>query len=189
MMKTIVLAAALALTVHAQAQTASTPAKKELIAKILKAQQPGIENMARQLVEQPAMNLLQRAGMYIQARIPADKREAAVTDLQAQTRKYVDDTVPLVREKAIQLAPTTIGAVLDEKLNEEELREVLAVFESPTWRKFEALAPDMQKALGDKLVADSKDQVEPKLRALDAAFGKRLGVTAPAAASGASRGK
>ena len=189
MLKTIVLAIALAFSagLHAQPASApaSTPAKKELIAKILQVQTPAVENLARQLVEQPALQLLQRAGMFIQARVPAEKREDAAKDVQAQAKKYVDETYPMVREKALKLTPTTVGVVLDKELSEDELRQVLAVFESPAWRKFEALSAQMQKALGEQLVADAKVQVEPRVRALDQAMSKRLGIVAPAA-SGAS---
>lgn len=187
MKKTIVLAAALALSAWASAQAASTPAKKELAAKILKAQQPAVETLARQLVEQPAAQLMQRAGLYIQQRVAADKREAMARDVQAEVRKYVEDTYPLVRDRALKLAPTTVGAVLEDKLTEDELRQVAAIFESPAWQKFQTLGNDMQKALGEKLVAEVKADVEPKVRALDRALGQRLGVPLPA--SGASNGK
>ena len=183
MMKTIVLAAALAFTAAAPAQTASTPAKKELVTRVLQAQQPAVEQMARQLVEQPAVQMLQRAASFVQARVEPDKREAMMRDLQADARKYVDETYPLVRERALKLAPTTIGAVLEEKMSEDELKQVLVVFESPAWRKFQTLGGDMQRALGEKLVADVKDQVEPKVRALDQTLARRLGINAGAASA------
>ena len=188
MMKTIVLAAALAFTAAANAQTASTPAKKELVAKVLQAQQPAVEQLARQLVEQPAVQMLQRAGSFVQARVDADKREATMRDLQAEARKYVDETYPLVRERALKLAPTTIGTLLEEKMTEAELKQVLAIFESAAWRKFQTLGGDMQRALGEKLVPEVKDQVEPKVRALDQALARRLGIT-PAPASAPANGK
>lgn len=187
MTKTMVLAAALVLAAQATAQTTASPAKKELVAKILDAQKPGIEQLARQLVEQPAAQLLNRVGQYIQAKVPADKREAAARDAQADARKYIEDTLPGVRERAMKLAPTTIGPIIEEKMSEDELRQVLAVFESEAWRKFQGLAPDMQRALGAKLVEEAKPFVEPKLRALDATLAKRLGIKPPAAA--ASGGK
>ena len=188
MFKTIVLAAALALTAQAHAQSASSPAKKELIARVLAAQQPAVEALARQLVEQPAAVMLQRAGQFIQTRVAADKREALARDVQADARKYFEETYPIVRDRAVKLAPTTIGALMDEKLTEDELRQVIAIFESAAWQKFQGLAPEMQKALGEKLVAESKDQVEPRVRALDQAMSKRLGLTGTAA-SGAGKGK
>lgn len=183
MTKTIVLAVALAFTTLSHAQTASTPAKKELIAKILQAQQGGIDQLARQLVEQPAVQLLQRAGAIVQNRVPAEQRQAMANELQGDVRKYVEETFPIVRGRAQALAPTTIGPLLEEKMSEAELKEVLGVFESAAWRKFQTLAPDMQKALGEKLVADVKPQVETRLKALDQAMGKRLGLPAPGAAS------
>jgi len=186
MTKTILLATALAtalaFSAPSVAQGGSTPAKKELVAKILQAQQGGIEQLARQMVEQPGVQLLQRAGAVVQSRVPADQRQAVATELQGDVRQYVANTLPAVRERAMTLAPITIGPLLEDKMSEAELREVLAVFESPAWRKFQGLAPDMQKALGERLVADVKPQVEGGLRALDQVMAKRLGISAPASA-------
>lgn len=186
MMKTIVLAAALAFTAHASAQTASTPAKKDLVAKILKAQQPGIEQMARRVAEAPAVQLLQRAGAFVQQRVPADKREATFRDVQDEARKYVDETYPLVRERALKLAPAAVGPLLEEKMTEDELRQVLAVLESAAWRKYQGLGSELDKALGEKLVADVKEQVEGKARTLGQTIGRKL--DSAAAASGAASG-
>ena len=109
--------------------------------------------------------------------------------LQDDVRKYAEDTFPVVRDRARALAPSTLGPLMAEKLTEAELQEVLAVFKSEAWRKFQGLAPDMQKALGEKLVADVKPQMETRLKALDQTMAKRLGLTPPAAASGAAKGK
>lgn len=187
MKKTLLLATTLAFTALASAQTATTPAKKELVAKILQAQQPAVETLARQLVEQPAAQMMQRAGLYIQQRVAADKREAMARDVQAEVRKYVEETYPLVRDRAVKLAPSTVGVVLEERLTEDELRQVVAVFASPTWQKFQALGNDMQRSLGEKLVAEVKGDVETRMRALDRTLGKRLGLPQPA--SGPSNGK
>jgi uncharacterized protein len=175
----------LALAVPA-AWAQSTPAKKDLAAKIVQAQQPGIEQLARQIVEQPAIQMLQAAGRAVQQRVPAEQREAMARDLQADVRKFVDDTVPLVRQKAAALAPQTIAPLLEEKLTEAELREVLGVFNSAAWKKFNTLAPDMQKALGEKLVAEVKPEVEGRLKALDATLARRLGIQ-PGTAGSAPR--
>ena len=57
---------------HGQA----TPAKKELVAKLLALQAPGIEAVARSIVERPAVQLMQAAGQALQAQVPPDNREA-----------------------------------------------------------------------------------------------------------------
>ena len=95
---------------HAQ----SSPAKKELVARLLQLQQPGIENMAKMIAERPVMQLMQQAGHALQTQVPADKREATAKSLQADAQKFADEAVPLVRERAIKLAPTTVGVVLPE---------------------------------------------------------------------------
>ena len=182
MSRLLVALAALTLALSAQAQT-----KKELVAKVLQLQQPGIETVARMLVEQPAMQMMQQAGAMLQQRVPAERREAVGKEIQADVRKFVDETVPLVRERAVKLAPTTIGAVLEEKLTEDELKQVVAILESPVNRKFQGLAQEMQRALGEKLVAESRPMVDPKLRALEQSLGKRLGVSTGGPASGAGK--
>jgi len=180
MLKVLVMAAALAATSLVHAQT--SPAKKELVAKVLKLQQPGIEAMARGMAEQPAMQMMQQAGAALQ-RLPAERRDAVARDIEADMRKYAEETVPLVRERAVKLAPSTIGPLLEERFTEDELKQVIAILESPVNRKFQGMAPDMQRAIGEKLIAEVRPLVEPKLRALDQSVGKRLGMTPPAAAS------
>ena len=96
-------------------------------------------------------------------------------------KKYVDETVPIVRDRAIKLAPLTIGLVLEEKLTEEELKQVIALLESPANKKFQALAGDMQRVLSEKLVAESRPEVQPKIQALEQAVTKRVRTAAPGA--------
>jgi hypothetical protein len=147
---------------HAQ----SSPAKKELVARLLQLQQPGIENMAKMIAERPVMQLMQQAGHALQTQVPADKREATAKSLQADAQKFADEAVPLVRERALKLAPTTVGAVMEEKFNEDELKQLIAWFESPLKKKYEQLGPDMQNAMVKQLVADAGPLLDPKLRAL-----------------------
>ena len=89
----------------------ASPAKKELVQKLLALQQPGIEGAARSIVERPAAQMMQEAGRVLQTQVPADKREAIGKTIEADAKKYVDEAYPPVRERAIKLAPTTLGAV------------------------------------------------------------------------------
>jgi uncharacterized protein len=189
MRKTLFTAVALTLlSGWAQAQTAaalpSSPAKKELVTKVLDLQRPGIEAMGRSLAEQPAMQMMQQAGAALQ-RVPADKREVVAREIEADVRKYVEEAGPIVRDRAVKLAPSTIGQVLEDNFTEDELKQVLALLESPVNRKFQSLAPAMQKAITEKLVAETRASVEPKMRALEQTVARRLGVT-PAAATASS---
>ena len=180
-MKRWMILTLLVLAAGAQAQT--TPTKKELVAKVLLLQQPAIEQLAQGLALRPAEQMLQQAGMALQSQVPADKREAMAKEIQADVKKYADETVPLVRERAVKLAPSTVGVLLEEKFSEDELKQLIAIMESPVNRKFQQLGGDMQKALMEKLVAETQGTVQPKVKALEQAIGKRLGLPAPAAAA------
>ncbi|HWP13369.1 MAG TPA: hypothetical protein VNN06_16240 [Ramlibacter sp.] len=173
---------------QAQAQAQSTTAKKELVARILKVQQPGIEATARGLVEQPAVELMGSAANALPARVAKDKQDAVAKEIRADVQKYVDDAFPVVRDRAVKLAPGTIGALLEEKFTEDELKQVVSIMESPAYTKFQRMADEMQKVLVDKVVADTRATVEPKVRTLEQTIAKRLGVSsAPPPAAGAPR--
>jgi hypothetical protein len=185
-MKRLLVTALLASAAMAHAQTAASaaatsPAKKELVQRLLVLQQPGIEGMARNLVEQPALRMMQGAGQALQQVAP-DKREAAGKAIEADIKKYVDDATPIVRDRAIKLAPSTIGAVLEEKFTEDELKQLIAWLESPVNKKYAQLGPEMQSSFTQKLVADARPMIEPRLQALDGKVRASLGVPAAAAA-------
>lgn len=184
--KTLLLAAlAVSTSVFAQtpaASSASAPAmskaKKELVARVLQLQRPGIEGAARVLAEQPAAQMMQRAGLVLQNNVPADKREAVAKEIQADARKYAEEAVPILAERAVKLAPSTIGPILEQKFSESELKQLIAILESPVNRKFQSLGGEMQRALADKLVVDSRGAIEPKLRALEQSMAQRLNMPA-----------
>jgi uncharacterized protein len=178
----LIAAIAAAACTTVQAQQTSSPAKKELVARILKIQQPAIDSMARGLVQEPLGPLLERADAALRTRVAADKREAVAKEIQADTRKYVEDTVPMVRDRATRIAPTTIGPILEEKFTEEELRQVVALLESPVLAKFQAAGIDIQRALVEKTVAETRPQVEQRFRSLEDSVAKRLGVPTNGAA-------
>jgi hypothetical protein len=170
---------------HAQtaAPAAASPAKKELVQKLLALQQPGIEGAARSIVERPAAQMLQEAGRVMQTQIPADKREAIGKGIEADAKKYVEETYPGVRERALKLAPTTLGVALEEKFSEDELKQLIAWFESPVNKKFQQASGEMQGNFMQKLVAEARPLVEPKLQALEQKVRSALG--APPASAGA----
>jgi len=184
-MKKLLVITLLAIGVGAAAQTSA--AKKELITKILQLQQPAIEGMARGMAEQPALVLLQRAGSVMQTRTPPDKREAIGKEIQADARKYVEDVLPVIRDRAVKLAPTTVGVLLEERFTEDDLKQLVAIIENPVYRKYQQMDGEMTRSLQAKLVTELRPTLEPKLKSLELAVAGRLGipVTAPAAPSSA----
>ena len=170
--------------VAAHAQSTASPAKKELVQKLLALQQPGIEVAARGIVERPAAVMLQEAGRVLQTQIPADKREPIGKTIEADAKKYVEETYPPVRERALKLAPTTLGPALEEKFTEDELKQLIAWFESPVNKKFQQASGEMQSSFMQKLVAEARPLLEPKLQALEQKVRAALGAPAAAAPAG-----
>jgi len=190
-MKRMIVAALMSGAALAQAQTTaapatpSSPAKKELVQKFLVLQQPGIENVARGLVERPVGQIAQGVGGALQ-QMPPDKREAAAKSIDADIKKYIEESFPIVRDRAIKLAPSTVGATMEEKFSEDELKQLFAWFESPVNKKYTQVSGEMQGNFTQKLVTEVGPLIDPKVQALLAKVRTTLGVPAPTApASGA----
>jgi hypothetical protein len=161
-MKRLMMIAALC----AAATLAHAETKKELVQKVLLLQQPMIENISRSIVERPAAQLMQSAGQVLQTQVAADKREAVAKSVEADVKKYVEDATPLLRERALKLAPSTLGAALEEKFTEDELRQLITWLESPVNKKFQQVGPEMQNNFVQKLAAEAAPLLDPKLQAL-----------------------
>lgn len=149
--------------------------KAALVKQFLELQRPGIESLSRGLVEQSSAPIAQAGSAYLQNQVPADKREAAAKAADTELKKYFDDAYPIVRDKAIQLAPTTLGPLMDQTFTEDELRQLLAWINSPLSKKYQDLNPKMQAALTEKLVAETRSTIEPKMKALDENVARALG--------------
>ena len=154
----------------------SSPAKKALVQRILALQQSEIEAFARGVVERPAAQMMRDAGLAIQQQVPPEKREATGRAIEAEVKKYVDESYPIVRERALKIAPSTIGAVLEAKMSEDELRTLLAWLDSPTNKKYQQVALDVRNTFAQKLLAEMPALLDPKLAALDGRIRVILGV-------------
>jgi hypothetical protein len=172
----------------ASAQGTASPAKKELVQKVLTLQQPAIEGLGTALATQTANQVLQAAGQAM-AGVPADKREALGAELQAEARKFFEDIAAILRSGAVKTAPSTIGAALEEKFSDEELKTLVAWLESPVSKKFQQMSSELQQSLGQKLVADTRAQIDPKLKALETVMRNKLQAAGVAAAPASANTK
>jgi hypothetical protein len=165
--------ACVALSVSAAPALAQS--KKELVSRVLLLQQPAIEQMAKSIAERPAIQLAMSARQFI-ANIPADKREGVVKAIDADLKKYTDEAVPLLREAAIKNMPATLGAELENNFSADDLKQLINWFESPVVKRYQQMVPGIERTMAEKLVADTRDRIEPKLKTLEASMGKHLGV-------------
>lgn len=184
-LRAMALAGAVAMAGVAHAQNA-TAIKKELVQRVLQAQQTEIEGVSRNVVERPAAQMMQEAGLALR-QVPADKREAMARSIEAEVKKYVEESYPLARERALKIAPATIGVALEEKMSEDELKQLLAWLESPTNKKFQELGPEMRNTFIQKLLVEVQPAVDPKIQALDGRIRVILGVPPAQTSSSASK--
>ncbi|KAF1019627.1 MAG: hypothetical protein GAK30_03024 [Paracidovorax wautersii] len=189
-MKKHLLTGLVAASLLATAGLAQAQSKQELIQQVIQIQQASIESLARSIVEEPAVQISQISQQILQTQVPEAKRETVAKGVSAEIQKYVNEATPLVRDRALKLAPTTIGPLLDTNFNEDELKQLIAWLQSPVNKKYGDIAGEMQNALLEKVVADSRGQVDPKIAAMEQNVGKLLGVrpgngAAPAAGGAA----
>jgi len=178
----MVLAAFVATTASAQigsaaASAPSSPAKKALVQRVLAMQQGDIEASAREIVQRPALQMMRGAELALQQQQAApEKREATQRAIQTEVRKYVDDAYPVVRERALKLAPSTIGAALEAKMSEDELRALVAWLDSPANKKYQQVAAESRNDFLQQIRTEAGPLVQPKLVALDGRIRVILGV-------------
>jgi hypothetical protein len=150
--------------------------KKDLVQKVLAAQQSALDDMSRTVAEQPARQLAGGARQVLAQAVPEEKREATAKQVDAELKKYIDAATPLVRASAGKLSKTVIGPMLDEKFTEDELKQLVSMLESPVLKKYQGLLPELSNALLEKVVADARPQVAPKLQTAEANIRKTLDV-------------
>lgn len=183
------IAAVLALTsvAHAQAAAASAPAgidaeKQKLIDRILAVWHP--ENNMVLLAQRPAAEIMDKTRMVVQqAHLPADKADKTIKDIAGDVHKYVEAASPIALASAKKNIPLTISPVLAQNFSVDELRQLVALLESPINARFEKLAPQMERSLGEKVTAEAAPEINKQINVMTQAVSAKLRDAATAAAS------
>ena len=175
----LVVASALlvASAAHAQASApAPDPEKQKLIDRLLVLFHP--ENRILQLVQQQGLNAMQQSGIALQtAHVAPERRDKTLAEIHDDVQKYIDTTMPIAVASAKKLTTPTVSPLL-QTFTVEELRQLLAFYESPLKSKFEKLVPQMESAVGQKVQADIGPKVDQNVKAMTEAVGTKLRVAA-----------
>ena len=175
MIKSIIattLIASAGLAHAAGAPQAISPAKQELVQRVLKLWQ--VETVGEAMLQEPVIEAVAQARVVLQGRVPVERHAAAMKDISADAQKFLEENKPIVRSSAEKYVPSTVAPMLAEKFSEDELKQLIALLESPVAKKFDALVPEMKKALGEKLSAETRAAIDPKLDGLRQRIGVRL---------------
>jgi hypothetical protein len=135
-----------------------------------------VETIGQSMLQEPVAEAVQQARAMLASRAPAKKRDAAMRDIAEEAKKFLNETTPLVNGAAQKYANEMAAPMLVERFSEDELKQIIAILESPVKRKFEAMLPDMQKVIGEKVAADTRAAIDPKLRDMSERINARLRV-------------
>lgn len=172
-LRSVAAAVAFTLVGAAQAQApAPAKTKAELVTRVLQLWHA--DDIAVGMVQQPAIDAVQQARVALHNRVSNEKRDAAMKDIALEAKKFVDDVTPTVRSAAAKIAPDTAGKLLAERFTEDELRQLIVLMESPVRKKFDEVNPEMRRALGEKVAAETRPTVDPKIGQMSQAIGERL---------------
>jgi hypothetical protein len=157
----------------ASAQTAPvSPEKQALVQRVL-AKMP-MENVGLAMLQTPAAEAVRQARAVLQGRATPEKQEAALKDITAEANKFLEEEAPLVRASTREVVDTTIAPMLAQRFTADELKQLAAILESPVKAKFEAMAPEIQKTLGESVARANQAQINPRLTELQNKIGLRL---------------
>lgn len=140
-----------------------------------------IEDAAVAMAQRPATEAMLQARAVLQGRVSPQKQEATLKDIVVDVQKYINEATPLVRAEALRLKGPTLGPLLMQNFSEEELRYLITLFESPVKKKFESLAPQFERALGEKVADSSRGVIDPKIQALSRDIGAKMRAAMPVA--------
>lgn len=152
--------------------TATSDDKQKLVQRVLALWH--IENEAIAMVQRLAVDAVQQSRIALQGRVSAAKQEAALKDIAVDVQKYIDEATPIVRDNALRLKAPTLAPLLAQNFSEDELRQLIALLESPVKKKFETLVPQLETAFGEKVAAESRAGVDPKLQEMTKNIGLKL---------------
>jgi hypothetical protein len=171
---------------HAQAKPAtpaaapaSAPAvvidaeKQKLIDRILALLKP--ENMVVGMVQRPAMKAMQDSNIALhQANMTQEKIDKTMKDIETDVKKYVDTATPVAMAAAKKDSAPALSPLLAQNFSNDELKQLLAILESPLRAKLEQLGPQLERALGEKVVADVGPEINKNLQAMTQSVGTKL---------------
>ena len=156
----------------ALAQPAAKESGKDLVAHAVELMHT--EDVPIVRLQAIVINGVEQAKIGLEQRLPADKMQPVMADIGGIAHKTLDEVTPAVRDAGVKLAPGVIGPLLREKFTDDELRQLIAVLDSPVRKKYEAMLPEIQQAIGQAVTEQTHTQVTPKLQDMGKQISARI---------------
>ena len=180
-MKKLLIAVALSsLALASTAQTQPADPKIEWATKAVALQQgPELERLVSQLADSATQDILQNWTPKLQSDVPKAKQAQAKEGLNSELKKYFDDVSKAINGKVSKVSAEALIPAYVERFSLDELKQLVAFFESPAVKKYQSAAPELGSVFVKKLIEATKDDVAARTRQFDEAAMKIVG-SAPA---------
>lgn len=166
----------LALSGAAVAQTVDP--KLEWATKAVAVQQgPELERLVNQLAESSSQGIVQSWGDKLRSDVPKDKLEQTTQSLNAELKKYNDDAVKIISGKVNKASTDSLIPVYMARFSLDELKQLVAFFESPAVKKYQSAAPELGNIFVNQLVMETRVDVNARAKQFDEAAAKIVGST------------
>jgi hypothetical protein len=196
LLSAVAVASALAVSSAAHAQAAAKPAaakpaaaapasapaqpvvvidaeKQKLIDRVLVLLHP--ENAVVGMVRRPAGEALQNSNVALhQAHLTQEKIDKTMKDISADVKLYMDSALPIAVASAKKNSTPSLSPLLAQNFSSEELRQLIALLESPIKAKFEALSPQIERAIGEKVAGEVGPEINKQIATLNQNVGTKL---------------
>jgi hypothetical protein len=179
---TALLVAGCALSFTAHAQTADP--KLEWATKVVALQQGAdLDGLVSQLVGTAAQDLVAGWAPKFDANVPKAKQAKATEEFNAELTKFAADANKIISSKVSQVSTEALVPAYMERFNLEELKQLVAFFESPVIKKYKTVTPELADVFIKKIVATTQTDIQARAKLFDAAAAKIVGPAAPAPAA------
>lgn len=154
--------------------------KLEWATKAVALQQgPELERLVGQLADSATQDILQNWGPRLQSDVPPAKIEQAKEGLNTELKKYFDDVSRTINGKVGKVSNTALIPAYMDRFSLDELKQLVAFFESPAVKKYQLAAPELGNLFVKQLIEETRVDVTARTRQFDDAATKIIG-TAPA---------
>ena len=187
MKKLFTLLALIALSLSVTAHAQSADPKLEWATKAVALQQgPELQRLVSQLAESSSQDIVQSWGVKLRTDVPKEKVEQTAQSLNAELKKYNDDVSKIISSKVNKAGADSLVPVYMARFSLDELKQLVAFFESPVVKKYQAAAPELGNVFVNQLVMETRADVNARAKQFDEAAGRIVSAAPKAPAAAAS---
>jgi hypothetical protein len=159
---------------------ATTPAPTSDTAKALATKMVALQNgpemdrMVYQLTSGAMQPLIAKWAPKMEA-LPASKQDKAREQLNGELKKTGDATRKIIETQMSKSANSVLEKSYLERFTEDELKAIVAMFESPAFKKYQSVAPELGNVWVKDVVENSRDAVLAEGKSFDDTAAKIVG--------------